>query len=200
MSDANTNNKNARFFDVRAAATVMTSVVELSTIDSELEKSNIAVTKGSTEEDRAEAYLRMQGISTQGHFAAVLINLTIGEGVPFNDSNLTTALSNAFPNANISDRHGKHYMSHARHGRLKGLREDLPPIPHAVRKTRQKEEVQADLEEAKDAPELTVALLVEGNDHETLVEMAGALGIKATTRWKPETIAKKIVEAKSEAA
>ena len=184
--------KNSRYFDVTAAALALITLAPIESINRELEEANIVPAEGTDDTDRAVTFLKTQGIASQGHYAAIVVNMTHGEGVPLDPAQLTIALTAAFPNAGVSKRHGPHYLSHARHGRLKGLREDLKPIPHARRKAKVKTE--SDLDIAADAPAITIALLMAENDQETLVEMAKGMGIKATMKWKVETVAQKIVD------
>ena len=187
-------NTNKRFFDLDAAAVVLLALTNIDALDRELEKEGIVAAEGTEEKDRTMTYLKSQGIATQGHFAAVVINFTIGEKLKLTPTQLTAACAKAFPNANVKERHGPHYLSHARHGRLTGLRADLPVIPHAKRKSKPKSEQESDIELANDVPEITAELLMAENSQEVLVDMAKSLGIKATMKWKVETVAAKLVE------
>lgn len=184
-------NTNTRFFNTNAAAVALMALSGIEVIDRELEEAGIVTSATSEEIDRVETYVKMQGITTQAHFAAVVINLTHGEGKKLDPDELTKAVADAFPNARVTDRHGPHYISHARKGRLKGLRENLPVIPHAQRKTSSGKS--ASVKPSQKAEAITVELLMENNDHDTLVEMAKGMGIKATSNWKTETVAAKLV-------
>ena len=72
-------------------------------------------------------------VNSQGDLAAVYINHTHGVGKPLDPDSLCTVLMAGFPGAKIGQRHGPYYISKARTGQLKGLKEGLRPIPHAKR-------------------------------------------------------------------
>ena len=146
----------------------------------------------------AGAVLKAEGITTQGHFAAVVINFTHGEGKELHADSLTDALRRAFPDANVGKRHGPHYLCHARRGQLKGLREDLKPIPF-VKRAKRKAEPQVDeaaedeASVATDRGELTAQHLMDLHDRRTLQAMAKENGVSAG--GKTEEIAQRIVDA-----
>jgi len=64
-----------------------------------------------------ELAIKLGGFRSQSEASAWLINVTEGE---IDGPTLTGALRELFPNAKVSDRHGPHYLSHARTGKLKG--------------------------------------------------------------------------------
>jgi len=73
----------------------------------------------TTTEDKApEIAIRFsQATSSQAKMAAFLINVTKGD---ITTDQLGDALRLAFPNAKVGDRHGPHYASLSRTGKLKG--------------------------------------------------------------------------------
>lgn len=194
-------NTNKRFFNIQAAALVLATLVEDKVIDRELEVVKVVATADSTHADKAVHLLR--GVTTQGSYASIIVNLTHGEGKTIDGASMTEALREAFPNAGISDRHGPHYLCHARTAIkvlaknpeaenasvkcMKGLRTDLEPLPTERRKARAKKE-----EEVVEA--LTVEILTKDNDLATLIDMAKGMKLKVSKSMKPETVAKKIVD------
>ena len=73
-----------------------------------------------TQEDPVlAASLLVAGVRSQGEFSTLVINLTHGD---ITASALKEALIVAFPQAKISDRHGSHFLCHARTGSLKDCR------------------------------------------------------------------------------
>lgn len=181
-----------RALNIMAAATILAEMGDTKAIDADLRGRNIVLARNTSRKDRAEALIKSEGVTTQGHFAALVINYTHGEGMELDADDLTRALAEAFPGAGVGKRHGPHYLCHARKGRLKGLREGLAPIPF---RRRQKKESSDDIPDA--GGEVTVEALCE-NDRETLQEMAKSLGVKAG--GKNEKIAQRIVDAMTEAA
>jgi hypothetical protein len=182
---------NKRFFDVVEAATVLTDLAVEGAIERELEAAGIVA-----EADYALHFLRSQGISSQAHFAAVVINLTHGEGATIEPDALTRAVAVAFPNASVGKRHGPHYLCHARKGNLTGLRENLPTIPYAkkTKKTKKTAPAEPEVPVAEgDQPAITAELLLKDNDRKVLVEMAkGMEGVKAS--GKTADIAQRIAD------
>lgn len=189
----NIDTKNARYFDVRNAALALLDVTSIEVIDGQLKELGISPADGNDAAAKAEAFVRAQGVTDQGHWAAVVINMTIGEGKDLDGKSLTRLVAQAFPNANVNDRHGPHYLSHARYGRLKGLRKDLPVIPHARRASKSADAADADIEIAKDAPVITVELLLEENKRDTLISMAQGFGIETKKNWSTQKVAEAIV-------
>lgn len=85
-------------------------------------------------EDRnagALALVKASGIKSQGEATVLLVNLTEGRCTA---EQVTTALRAAFPGAKIGSRHGPHYLSLARTGKLEGV--ETNTIPHSARKAR----------------------------------------------------------------
>lgn len=62
---------------------------------------------------------KVAGSNSQAKFAALLINLTEGD---ISNEQLTSALAVEFPEAKVGDRHGPHYASLSRSGKLAGCR------------------------------------------------------------------------------
>lgn len=210
-TQAKAKNTNKRYFDIEAAAKHLARVAPEKAIDQKLEAAKVVASPDSSAAEKAVHLLR--GVTTQGAYAAVLINFTHGEGRTIDGETVTQALKDAFPNANIAERHGPHYLCHARTAIrtlakdpeaentsikcMKGLRRDLPPLPTARRKAKSKDE--KDVPVSQSEP-LTVELLLKENDEETLRSMADGLDIRANKNWKIETVARKIVEAMEAAA
>lgn len=186
MTTENTE-KSARAFDVEKAAEALLEVADVKAIDRELKERGLVLSKDLTPKDRAFHLLKADGVATQGHFAAWVINLTHGEGKDIDPDTLTASLQRAFPHANIGKRHGPHYLTHARKGRLKGLREGLPPIPFTRRAAAQ----QAEASETKSEGVSAEALMAD-NDRKTLQEMAKGLNLSAS--GKTEEIAQRIAD------
>ena len=128
-----------------------------------------------TLQERCRILITASAVRSQGDYVALVINVTHGEGLPLSADDVTRALAMAFPNARIGDRHGPHYISLARTGKLKGLREDLAPIPH-MRRPAAKEE---DVEEVAEAAPPTVDE-IKSAARERLMEIAEQLGVKAS--------------------
>jgi len=81
----------------------------------ELAERNLPAQKGK----EVAATLLVAGVRSQGEFSALVINLSEGN---LEADVLKEHLVAAFPDAKISDRHGAHYLCHARTGNLKGCR------------------------------------------------------------------------------
>lgn len=190
-----------RTFIITAAALALVGLAAPGAIDKELEEKGLIPAKSTSQEDRAASLIKAEGVSTQGHFAAVVINLTHGEGKELTADELTRALAEAFPGANIGNRHGPHYLSHARKGNLKGLREDLPTIKFSRKARKAGAEPENDVPVADgEQPDVTVKSLLA--DHpgkegrKALQEMAGGMGLE--TKGKAKAIAGRIVDFMSE--
>jgi hypothetical protein len=184
---------NKRYFDVVGAALHMSDIVPNGVIDRCLEEANIVVQDQSSIAERTVHYLKTCGITAQGGFAAVFINLTHGENRPITGEELTRAIATAFPNAGVDKRHGPHYLSYARTGKfnkLPGLREDLPPIPTSRRK-RSKKEQEVPVADG-DQPLFTAEMLMSENDRRTLQEISKGMGVSAG--GKTEAIAQRIAD------
>ena len=85
-------------------------------------------------EDREAASLalvRASGIKSQGEATVLVVNLT---GGACNADQITAALKLGFPSAKIGARHGPHYLSLARTGKLEGV--EATSIPHSARKVK----------------------------------------------------------------
>jgi len=70
--------------------------------------------------------------ASQSRFCAWLINLTQGN---VTNDDLTEALSEAFPGAKVGRRHGAHFASLSRSGKLKGARYSVPKKARAKKDT-----------------------------------------------------------------
>ena len=68
-------------------------------------------------------------MSSQGKFAAWMIDIFQGN---LTKEDLTDALIMAFPKAKIGPRHGAHYASYSRTGKLKGCRYAIPKAGRSV--------------------------------------------------------------------
>ncbi len=196
MSKGNTT---SRVMNETGAAEALAALADRSSLTGYLESVGLT-TVDDNPVHLAGAIIKAEGVTTQGHFAAVVINFTHGEGRTLVADELTDALRRAFPDANIGKRHGPHYMCHARRGHLKGLRDDLAPIPFVKRakkdaaKTAEKTESTEKVEAAKTAPEdNTVGFLVENYSRRELQIRAKDLGVSAG--GKTEAIAQRIADA-----
>lgn len=182
-----------RSFAVTAAAMQLMLLAVPGSVEKELETRGIILGATATALDNAATLLRADGVSTQSHYAAWIINLTHGEGGSIAPDQLTQSLKEAFPGASINERHGPHYLSHARKGRLQGLRADLEPIPFARKKIVAKV-VEKDVPiAAGEQPAITAELLMKDNDRKTLQEMAK--GLEVSAGGKTLDIAKRIADA-----
>jgi hypothetical protein len=178
-----------RFFAIQAAAIALARMATDEAIDKALVDAKVELAGEQPAEERVAHLLR--GVTSQSAFAAVVLNLTIEQGQALTDAELTRALAEAFPNASVGNRHGKHYMSLARKGRLPGLERKLA-IPYAKRAT--KAETETETEVAPPKP-ITPEVLCEENSIDVLREMATSLEVPFGKGTKPLTIAKRIVEA-----
>lgn len=73
----------------------------------------------ATPEDNLRIVVREFRNMKQGQAAAALINLTQGT---ISAETLTSSLKTLFPDDRVGERHGPHYLSHARTGKLKDCR------------------------------------------------------------------------------
>jgi hypothetical protein len=181
-----------RYFNLSAAAIALAALAPATAIDRELEANQVVASPGSSAADRA-AYL-LRGVTTQGEFAAQVINFTHGEGLPIAADDLTRALAVAFPNADVEKRHGPHYLCHARKGNVKvvkGLREGMAPIPFATRARAPSTASAVDFAPGPIAvppesgpavePETATSILA-ANDRKSLQDLARKRGVKASGR------------------
>jgi len=183
---------NARTFVVLAGAAALALVAPKGAINSELERQNLPVPRGSDEVARAS--LLLAGVRSQGDYAAQVLNVCDGKVDP---DDLTRALSEAFPGARIGKRHGPHYMSHARSGKLRGLRKGMV-IPHRASRPRKSEK--AATEAATEAVTSESLLLAHTGKEgrRRLQEMAKEMGLSAG--GKTQAIAERIAEHTAQAA
>lgn len=146
---------------------------------------------------------RASGVKSQGDVAVLVVNLTGGR-VPADD--LTKILAASFPGSKVGDRHGPHYLSLARTGKLKGV-EIEGTIAHRARKVKAGAEVKAaeptapstsntevKVVEAVTAPEPDTSALkaeLEALSQKDLAARAKAVGVKAI--GKKESIIQAIV-------
>lgn len=191
-----TGNTTTRAMDNQGAAMALAEMADPDALLTYLEETGLTPT-GDEPELLAGAIIKAEGVTTQGHFAALVINFTHGEGKALDADSLTEALKRAFPGANIGRRHGPHYLCHARRGQLKGLREDLKPIPFVKRtKKNQQEETVEDTDEVSvmtERGELTADTLMAEFDRRQLQARAKELGLNAG--GKTEVIAQRIADA-----
>lgn len=183
---------NSRTFLPLAAAAILAMLAAPGAIDAELERRELPVPKD--QEPVAKASLLLAGVRSQSDFAAQVINIV---GPDIDPSDLTQALTQAFPGAKIGSRHGPHYLSHARSGKLDdhGLKPGLI-IPHK-RKAAPKKKAEAETEPTVLPPVPSAEELVKlhsGKDgRKQLQAMAKEHGVKAA--GKNADIAGRIVEA-----
>lgn len=83
-------------------------------ITSEFKKLGLACPK----KDALATLVRCSGMRSQSDVSRLALNLT---GSRLHHTELTELLSVAFPTAKIGERHGKHYMSLARTGKIDGI-------------------------------------------------------------------------------
>lgn len=118
---------------VNTAATIATfaAIATMDVLNEEL------VARGLPEQTdpSVAASLLAAGVRSQGDFASVAINLMKGD---IEASDMKEMLTVAFPDAKIGDRHGGHYLCHARTGGLKNCR--FKPMTANARKKRAKAE------------------------------------------------------------
>jgi hypothetical protein len=132
-----------RGFYPREFAAVSAKLVDPEVVVVTLKERKIEVADDPVE--NMERLVKASGIATQGHAAGLLVELTYGAGLPegskfreVKPDELTRALSAGFPHAQIGKRHGPHYLSHARRGRLKGQEHEVV-IPFARRQAKVKD-------------------------------------------------------------
>lgn len=82
---------------------------------------------------RGELLVKAGGLRSEGEVAALAINLTGGRIAP---KDLTRILAASFPTLRVGDRHGPHYISLARTGKLKGVDDAARAIKFAPRRAR----------------------------------------------------------------
>lgn len=142
-------------------------------------------------EDReaaALALVRASGIKSQGEATVLIVNLT---GGTCNAEQVTAALKAGFPGAKIGARHGPHYLSLARTGKLEGV--EATGIPHSARK-------------AKKAAPIVVALgattppAAESTPAEPVVETAPAVPDTSALKAELEALSQKDLAARAKAA
>jgi len=103
----------------------------------------------SREEIEAIAMKIANAKSSQAKAAAFLINIT--EGNITNDE-LTATLAAWFPNAKVGDRHGAHFASLSRSGKLKGCRFEVAKAGRTSSKIKNElADLRALIESVKDA-------------------------------------------------
>ena len=124
----------SRSIDATAAAEALAGATTTEALTAELRRLGAPVPEGADAAALAGLALKAAPVKSQGDFAALAVNVTIGENLPLTAEDLTSMLIMAFPGARIGKRHGPHYLSLARSGKLRLLREGLPPIPHRSRK------------------------------------------------------------------
>ena len=126
------------------------------------------------------ALVRASGIKSQGEATVLVVNLT---GGACNADQITAALKLGFPSAKIGARHGPHYLSLARTGKLEGV--EATSIPHSARKVKKATVVVApastEVVETPAAQPDTSALKaeLEALSQKDLAARAKAAGVKA---------------------
>lgn len=108
-----------RTFNAAKAAQMMAKVATAENIAKRLVMLGCEAT-GDGATDAGEIIRRSQA-TTQGRYAAEVLNVTYGVGGSVTAEDLTDCLKEAFPEAKVDSRHGPHYMVHARKGRLENL-------------------------------------------------------------------------------
>jgi len=117
--------------DIDKAAEAISEISNREAISRVIE-SVIDVSNDASDVDLMKIVIKMHPVKSQGDLVVVVLNVTHAQGISVTGEDLTRILSVSFPKAKIGERHGPHYMSMARNGKLKGL-VNLPPIPHARR-------------------------------------------------------------------
>jgi len=173
----------ARTLNITAAALALLPMTTREAIDARLSKAGIDLPAETPDQVAAETFIKTSGVKSQGDLTAVYLNVTVGEGLMHTAENCTELLRAGFPDAAISKRHGPHYISHARTGKLKLLDEGITSIPHARKVKATKPEVEKTVaeqinDEVRAAIELRRAQLAELS-RKDLVKAAKEAGVKA---------------------
>lgn len=113
-----------RTFNLAAFVLAVASVIPEADLGVALEA--VTPTRSDAEQpvslsDKLTNYVVKCAIKTQSQAAACVINLTFAQGKTLKASDLTACLAAGFPGAGVGDRHGPHYLSHARKGHLDGV-------------------------------------------------------------------------------
>lgn len=119
-----------RLANIDGLAKAVAATASADMIIERLTKLGIPPAADGNPEASAVALVRASGIKSQGEAAVLLVNLTGGRCTA---DQVTAALKAAFPGAKIGARHGPHYLSLARTGKLEGV--EASTIPHSARKS-----------------------------------------------------------------
>lgn len=120
-----------RITNVEAFAQSITAIVNPEKVVERLTKLGIPPAPGGTTGTSLLSVVRASGIKSQGEATVLIINLSNGTCT---HEQVTIALKAGFPTAKITDRHGPHYLSLARTGKLSGV--EVTSIPHTARKVK----------------------------------------------------------------
>ncbi len=168
--------------DLDQASVALATMVTDEVVDQALQAMNLPVS--GTLPERCKVLITASGVRSQGDLVVLIVNHTHGEGLPLDADEVTRVLAAAFPGAKVGKRHGPHYISLARSGKLKGLREDLTPIPHMRRKAAAKPAEAKTTDAVETVTEETAALTAEAieamTERDDLIAAAKELGVKAT--------------------
>ena len=157
-----------REFKVSTTAAWLAERVEKEVLRHRLAKlSGPCLSRNASKQELATLIFQLEGgQGNQQKVAGILIDLTLGEGKPCSADELQRVLKEAFPQANVGDRHAAHYLSKARTGHLPCVRDGLV-VPTAPRQSKPKP---AD----KPATEVVaVALVAPSTPAEALAAAAG---------------------------
>ena len=105
-----------RSVNISGLASGLAKVSNLETINGRLAK--FGINQSSDLADAAGALAVIANAKTQGEVAVLMVNLTNGTITP---EQLTNVLKVAFPNCRVGARHGPHYLSKCRTGKLTGV-------------------------------------------------------------------------------
>jgi hypothetical protein len=131
--------------DLNGAAKVLNALVKVEVIDASLKALKLEV-KTKDQLEKLAILIKSSGVNNQATMAALGITLTRNSGAVLKADELTAFLKAAFPEAQVGERHGPHYLCLARCGKLQGIAKVA--IPFADRKPRDgkaKAEVNANL-------------------------------------------------------
>lgn len=110
-----------------ALAGALSKVTKLDVVNARLQKAGLPPMDNV--DAAVLALVRASGIKSQGDAAVLAVNVT---GGAVQAETLTEILKAGFPGAKIGARHGPHYLSLARTGKLEGV--EAATIPHSARR------------------------------------------------------------------
>ena len=116
-----------RELNIEGLAKGIVGIVAADAINARLEKKGLS--KIEDHQQAALTLVKAEGIKSQGEATVLVVNLTQGK---VDADQMTKILQQGFPGAKIGSRHGPHYLSLARTGKLEGV--EVGTIPHRARK------------------------------------------------------------------